>query len=365
LAEHGITLVQGRGKLLAADRIAVSPADDGGQPFEIGTRSVVLATGSVEAQLPVDGADLPNVIGTEEAIELREVPGRLAIIGSQPWDLELAQVFQALGSQVTVIEGGDHLLEGADRDLARRIGRHLHDTGIAVKTRTGVEAIRQDQDGALVVVLDGDRGEVSADKVLAARRLANSSGLGTRQLGLQMAGAEVLVDERMATSLPGVYAIGDLTPGPFRSHKAAAEGLVAAENGLGGDSRMRYDVLPYGAYTWPQVAWVGLSEEGAEAQGIACRVGKVPTAINPQAIILGQTVGQMKVIVDGKYGKILGAHLVAPGAVDLINAVAVAMLAEATIDELTRFVPHHPSLGEALVDAAMDVEKRSIHMPAY
>ncbi len=365
MADYGITLIEGRGKLLAPDRVAVTPVDAGQEPFELGTRNVVLATGSVPAQLPLEGADLPGVIGTEEAIELREIPSRLAVIGSQPWDLELAQVFHALGSQVTLIESSDHLIHDADRDVAQRIGRALHDAGITVKTRTGVDAIRLGADGALVVVLAGERGEVVADTVLAARRLSNSAGLGLRDIGVKMEGASVLVDERMATSVPRVYAVGDLTAGAFWSHKANAEGIVAAENALGGNSRMRYDILPHCAYTWPQVAWIGLTEEEAEARGIACRVGKVPTAINPQAMILDETAGEIKVIACERYGKIMGAHIVAPGAVDLINAVAVAMLAEATIHELMNFIPRHPSLGEALVDAAMDVEKRSLHMPKW
>jgi dihydrolipoamide dehydrogenase len=365
MAEYGITLIEGRGKLLAPDRVAVTPVAGGQDPFEIATRNVVLATGSVPAQLPLEGADLPGVIGTEEAIELREIPDRLAVIGSQPWDLELAQVYHALGSQVTLIESGDHLLHDADRDVAQRIGRLLHDSGIVVKTRTGVEAIRQEEDGTLAVVLAGDKGQVAADTVLAARRLSNSSGLGVREVGLKMDGASVLVDERMATSVPHVYAIGDLTAGAFWSHKANAEGLVAGENAMGGDRRTRYDILPHCAYTWPQVAWVGLTEEGAEAQGIACQIGKVPTAINPHAMILDQTAGEIKVIACERYGKIVGAHIVAPGAVDLINTVAMAMLAEATVHELMNFIPRHPSLGEALVDAAMDVDKRSIHMPKW
>ncbi|MGD8399107.1 MAG: NAD(P)/FAD-dependent oxidoreductase, partial [Anaerolineae bacterium] len=281
------------------------------------------------------------------------------------WDLELAQMFHALGSEVTLIESGDHLLHDADRDAAQRIGRALHDAGIAVKVRSGVDAIRQAEDGALAVVLAGGKGEVLADVVLAARRLSNSSGLGLREVGIKMEGAAVLVDERMATNVPHVYAIGDLTAGPFWSHKANAEGLVAGENAMGGNRRMRYDILPYCAYTWPQVAWVGLTEKQAEAEGIACQIGKVPTAINPYAMILDQTAGQMKVLAGDKYGKILGAHIVAPGALDLINTVAVAMLAEATVHELMDFIPRHPSLGEALVDAAMDVEKRSIHMPQW
>lgn len=365
MAEYGITLANGRGKLLSPGRVAVDPGDRGQEPFEIATQNVVLATGSSPAQLAVEGTDLPGVIGTEEAIELHDIPARLLIAGSQPWDLEIAQVFHTLGSQVTLVESGDHLLPDAPREAARRIGRVLHDAGIAVKTRTAVEAIRQGKDGALVVLLAGGKGEVAADRVLAARRLSNSSGLGLRQAGVKMDGASVIVDDRMATNVPHVYAIGDVTAGACASNKANAEGMVAAENAMGGSSRMRYDALPRGLYTWPQVAWVGLAEEQAEARGIAYKTGSVPTAINPQAMILDQTAGEIKIVAAEKYGKVLGAHAVAPGAVDLINAVAEAMLAEATVDELAALIPHHPSLGEALVDAVMDVDKRSIHLPRW
>jgi len=357
LAEVGITLVEGRGRLVAQDTV-----DVGGT--QIKARNIVLATGSAPAGLPIEGADLPGVIGTEEAIELREVPARLAVIGSQPWDVELAQYYRLMGSEVTFICSSEQVLPEADRDVAQRLAKVLHDGGMVVKRRTAVEAIRQGADGALVVVLDGGKGEVVADKVLAARRLSNSAGLGLRELGVKMEGAAVVADEHMATSVPHVFAVGDVIRGPMWSHKANAEGIVAAENAMGQTSKMRYDLLPTCAYTWPQVAWVGLTEEQVEGLGIEYQVGKMPVALNPYAMILDETAGEIKVIAGKKYGKILGAHLVAPGAIDLINAVAVAMLAEATVGELMRTIPRHPSLGEALVDAAMDVEKRSLHMPS-
>jgi dihydrolipoamide dehydrogenase len=358
MADYGITLIEGRGRLVARDTVEV-----GGT--QIKARNIVVATGSVPAQLPIEGADLPGVIGTEEAIELREIPRRLAVIGSQPWDVELVQYYRTMGSDVTLICSSDRVLPEADRDVAQRLGKLLHDAGITVQRRVAVEAIRQGQEGALLVVLAGGKGQIAADKVLAARRLSNSIGLGLRDLGVEMEGASVLVDQRMETSVPHIYAIGDVTAGPMWSHKANAEGIVAGENAMGGTSLMRYDILPYCAYTWPQVAWVGLTEEGAEGQDIEFEVGKLPTALNPYAMILDETAGEIKILACKKRGKILGAHLVAPGAVDLINAVAVAMLSEATVSELMRFIPRHPSLGEALVDAAMDVEKRSLHMPKW
>jgi len=326
---------------------------------------VVIATGSAPAQVPVAGADLPGVIGTKEAIELREVPQRLAILGSEPWDLELAQYFRALGSAVTLIEPGERLLPEADRDVSQRLGKVLHDAGIEIKRRVAVEAIRQGPDGALLVVLAEGKGEMAADKVLAARRLPNSTGLGLRELGVKMEGGALLVNERMETSLPHLYAIGDVTAGPMWSHKANAEGFVAGQNALGQGSKMDYRSMIYGLFTWPQAAWVGLTEEEATAQYGEVNIGQWPLAMNPYAMLLDETAGVVKVIADKKYGKVLGAHMVGPGAVDLINSVAVAMLAEATVGELMRLIPAHPSSAEALVDAAMDAEKRSIHMPKW
>jgi dihydrolipoamide dehydrogenase len=365
LADHGVTLVEGRGKLLARDTVEVDSLTGPGSDQQIRTRNVILATGSVPAQLPIEGADLPGVLGTEEAIQLREIPGRLAVVSGEPWDVELAQYFHAMGSETTLILNGDRLLPQADRNTDQRLAKRLYDTGIAIRRRASVEAIRLEENDSLKVVLAGEQGEVISDKVLAARRLSNSAGLGLRQVGVEMDGASVLVDERMATNVPGVYAIGDVTAGVMRSHKANSEGIIAAENAMGLASLMNYDILPHCAYTWPQVAWVGMTEEEAEAQGIEVDVGKVPVALNPHAMILDETAGEIKVIASKRYGKVLGAHMVTPGAVDLINAVALAMLAEATVHELMRFIPRHPSLGEALVDAAMDVEKRSLHMPKW
>ncbi len=366
LSDYGITLIEGRGRLVARDTVEVwgsGSVGDGGE--RIKARNVLVATGSAAAQPPIEGVDLDGVIGTEEAVELRQVPPRTAILGSKPWDLEAAQYFHALGSEVTLVESGPQLLPAADREISQRLGKLLHAAGVAIERNVSVEVIRQSADGSLVVVLAEGQGEVVADKVLAARRLPNTAGLGLRQLGVRMERGAILVNERMEASVDHIYALGDATAGPMWSHKANAEGIVAGENAMGLTSRMNYDILPRCLYTWPEVAWVGLTEEQAEAEGIEMEIGKIPTAINPYAMILDETAGAVKVIACKKYGKIIGAHIMAPGAVDLINVVAVAMLSEATIGELMRFIPMHPSIGEALVDAAMDVEKRSLHLPKW
>ncbi len=364
LTDRGIGLVEGKARLVAPDTVEVN-----GQRHQ--APCIILATGSVAAQPALEGVDLPGVIGTEEAVELRQVPERLAILGSKPWDIELAQCFHEMGSQVTLVESGRRLLPEADREISQRLGKLLHDSGLVIKRGAAIKAIRQDEKGSLVVILAEGQGEILADKVLASRRLPNSIGLGLRELGVELKQGAVLVDEGMRSSVPSIYAVGDLTlprtrvADPMWSHKANVEGIVAAENAMGGSSRMNYGPVPRCLYTWPEVAWVGLTEEQAETQGIEVSVGKIPTAINPYAMILDETEGMVKIITSKQYGKVLGAHIMAPGAVEMINAVSVAMLSEATVGELMRLVPAHPAIGEALVDAAMDVEKRSLHLPDW
>jgi dihydrolipoamide dehydrogenase len=277
----------------------------------------------------------------------------------------MAQYFNTMGSQVTLIEETPQLLPEADREIAQRLGKLLYDAGIAIRRGVQVDEIRQGEDARLVVALS-DGQLVVADRLLSARRLPNAIGLGIRETGIATDRGAIQVDDRMQTNVPHIYAVGDVAipsaGGPLAtgSHRATAEGLVAAENTTGLQSRLDETTIPHGLYTWPEVAWVGLSEEQAAARGIAYRVGKAPLAVNPYALILDQPAGVCKILV-GKYDKILGAHIIAPGAADLINAIAVAMLSEATLHELLRLVPMHPAIGEGLLDAAMDVQGRSLH----
>jgi len=358
LSNHGVSLVQGRGRVVAQDTVQVGDQ-------QMRARNIVVATGSIAARLSIKGVELPCVIGTEEAIELREIPPRIVVLVGGPMDLELAQYLNLMGSHVTLIESGPRLLPEADREISQRLGKLFHDAGVAVRRGVVVDSIRQGEDEVLAVVLAEDKDEVPADLVLAARRLANTAGLGLRELGAKMVSGALVVDEHMRTSVPHIYAVGDAVAGPMWSHKATAEGIVAAEHVMGLSSRMDYDTLPRCLFTWPEVAWVGLSEEQAESRGLDVVVGRAPLIINPYAIILGETAGTVKVVADQRYGKILGVHMMMPGAADLINTAVVAMLSEATVRELMRFLPPHPSMGEALVDAAMDLEGRSLHLPRY
>jgi dihydrolipoamide dehydrogenase len=362
LSDYGVTLVRGRGRLSDADRVTV-------QGQEIEARSVIIATGSVGGQLPVEGGDLRNVIDTTEAVNLREIPGRIAVVGNDPWMIELSQYFHAVGSDVSLVSEDARLLPEADREISQRLAKHLHDSGIDVRRGRGVEGIYEEAGGQLRVVLAGGNDALAVDRVVASPRFPNSAGLGLREVGVATDRGAILVDEHMRTSVGSVYAIGDVTAGPIWSHKANAEGIVAADSAMGlgaGASRpIDYDMLPRCLRTHPEVAWVGLTEDKAADRALDVRVGKVPVAINPQAMILGETSGAIKVVSEAVYGKILGIHMMGPGAIDLINAAATAMLSEATVQELMRLIPAHPSIGEALVEAAMDVEGRSLHLPSW
>jgi dihydrolipoamide dehydrogenase len=358
LDDYGVAMITGHGKLVARDSVAVAGK-------QIQARSIIVATGSVAGQLPVEGGGLPGVLSTGEAINLRQIPDRIAVVGNQPWEIELAQYFNAMGSEVVLISDSGRLLPEADREISQRLAKYLHDSGVEVRRGDRVQAIREGGEGQLEVVLAGEKGETVVNQVLASPRFPNSAGLGLREVGVATERGAILVDQGMETNVSGIYAIGDVTGGAMWSHKANAEGIVAAENAMGMESRIDYGTLPRYLHTRPEVAWVGLTSEEAGIQGLDVRVGKVPIAINPYAMLRGETEGAVKVVADKRYGKILGVHIMGPGAIDLINAASVAMASEATVQELMRLMPAHPSVGEALVDAGMDVEGRSLHLPKW
>lgn len=362
LADYGVTLMRGCGRLTGADSVTVE-----GQGVE--ARAIIIATGSVGGQLAVEGGDLPGVINTTQAVNLREIPKRVAIVGNDPWMIELSQYFNAMGSDVALISEDARLLPEGDREISQRLAKHLHDSGIDVRRGVTVQGIYEEGDGELRLALGDGADALSTGRVVASPRFPNSAGLGLREVRVATDRGAILVDGYMRTNVGTIYAIGDVTAGPMWSHKANAEGIVAAEGamglGAGASRQIDYEALPRCLHTHPEVAWVGLTEDEAADRGIDVRVGKVPVAINPQAMILGQTSGAIKVVSEAAYGKILGLHMMGPGAIDLINAAATAMLSEATVHELMHLIPAHPSIGEALVDAAMDVEGRSLHLPNW
>jgi dihydrolipoamide dehydrogenase len=328
---------------------------------------VVLATGSTEWVPPGVEVDGLRVLTSRQALESRVVPGELLVIGAGAVGLEFAYVYAMYGAHVTVIEMADQVLPGADLEVAQAVERELRRKKLTVRTGTRFEELKVDSDGVRVRVRRGDADEeLRADQVLVAIGRRPLSG----DLGLESAGVEtdakgfVRVDERRATRAAGVHAIGDLAGGPLLAHKASEEGVAVAE-WIAGVRRPALDHrrIPACIYCQPQVAWIGLTEaEARAAHGDGVRVGRFPFTASGKAVAAAHTAGFAKIVAEPRFGGIVGAHIVGAGATELVAEIALAMTLEATTEEIAATSHAHPTLSEALLEAALSAEGRSINV---
>jgi dihydrolipoamide dehydrogenase len=360
LKRRKVALVQGEGRLVHPDTLRV--ADAGGNVVEISARHVVLAPGSVTARPTISGLDLPGVITSTEALDITDVPAHLIVIGGGVIGLEFACIYEALGSRVTVLEMMPTLLPGVtDEALAKRLALILRRRGMTIHTRATVQAI-EPAEGELRVVFAEAKGEatVEGERVLVAvGRWPNTSGLGLAELGIKMSGRAIAVNEHLRTNLPNVWAIGDAVGGMMLAHKAMVDGRVVAENVTGGRRAVDYRSLPSVIFTRPEVASVGLTE--ARAQGGDVKVTRFPFSANPRAQILGETEGLAKLVCEAGSGRVLGVHLMGPHVTDLIAEGALAVQVGATADDLAWTTHAHPTLPEAMLEAALGFRGATIH----
>jgi len=360
LREQGVRMMRGVGQVRRPGEIEVSR--DGGEGETLMARKLILATGSVPARLPVPGADLAGVITSTEALSLPEIPVSIVIVGGGVIGVEFAALFHALGSRVTVIEMLPTLLSGqTEPTIARRLLALFKRRGIQILTDSPVQAIEPAEDGQLAVRFGGPKaGRATGQWVLlAAGRWPHARGLDT--LGLRREARTVWVDEHLATSLPGVYAIGDLIPGPMLAHVAMVEGRVAAENALGGSRAMDYRSTPAVVFTIPEVASVGLTEAQAREQGAEIKVSQFPLSASARARTLGQPEGLVRLVCEAGSGRVLGMHLMGPRVTDLIAEGALPVQLGATADDLAWTVHAHPTLPEAVLEAALGWSDSMIH----
>jgi dihydrolipoamide dehydrogenase len=311
--------------------------------------------------------DEKRVVSSTGALVLPKVPEKLLVVGAGVIGLELGSVWRRLGAQVLVVEFLDRILPGMDLDVARSFQRILQKQGIAFKLSSKVGAI--DTGGAklkasIEPAAGGSAETVDADVALiAVGRVPYTEGLGLAEAGVKLdARGRVVVDAHLATNVPGVYAIGDVIAGPMLAHKAEDEGVAVAEIIAGRAGHVNYDVIPNVIYTYPEVASVGKSEEDLKAAGIAYNAGKFPFTANGRAKVNHQTDGFVKILADAKTDRVLGVHIVGPDAGNMIAEAAVAMEFAASSEDIARTCHAHPTLSEAIKEAAMAVEKRSIHM---
>ncbi|MDR3312537.1 MAG: dihydrolipoyl dehydrogenase [Spirochaetaceae bacterium] len=359
-----IDLLRGTGTLTGKTTVEIS--DSGGAKNTIEAEKIIIASGAVSALPPIPGAKEPGVITSNEALALKAVPKSIAIIGGGVIGVELATVFSGLGAKVTILEMLDEILPLIDGEIITALKRILKARGIDIFVSAGVKLIETVGSGKKVhYETGGAKGAVEAELVIIATgRKAYTDGLGLEAAGVKTDRGRVLADERQRTSAAGIYAIGDVSSNIQLAHVAMAEGVVAAENALGHSAVMDYSAVPSCIYTNPEIAGVGITEKAARDRGLDVSVGKFPLAANGRAMTMGETAGFVKIIADKKGGRLLGASLLGPHATELIAELTLALRLKATVDDLKAVIHPHPTLSEAIFEAAHDALGECIHLPA-
>jgi dihydrolipoamide dehydrogenase len=330
---------------------------------EIATKKLIIATGSESALLPIFDLDLPGVLTTDDILELRELPESLVVIGGSHVGIEFASIFSILGTKVTIVKRRPIQLEPIDEEIGRRFSQTLPKRGIEVKIGAAVKAIRR-EGAVLRVVWDTPQGEqgVKGQKVLMATgRIPYAEGLGLSEIGIRMNRQAIIVNEYLETNVNDVYAIGDVLGKNMLAHVASYEGEVAAENALGCSRQIDYHVVPSCIFTQPEVAGVGITEKEAKDNDIPHRISKFPFAACGRAITMGEVTGIVKIICNAENGRLLGMHIMGSHASDLIAEGALAMQMGATARDIIYTMHAHPTLPEAVREAAMGQMDGTIH----
>ena len=359
-----VAKIDGEASFVAPGKLSVKKAD--GSTEEMTADAIILATGSVNSQPPIPGLkENPNCIDSTGALSLEALPKSMVVIGGGVIGLELACAYAAFGTKITVVEALDHMLPMLDGDLTTIGVAHMKKMGMEFNLECPVQSVEPSSVGAKVVCKNKAEETVSfeAEKVLVAiGRRANTASLNLEAGGLNNDRGRIIVNDKMETNVPGVYAIGDCVFGKAQlAHTASAMGEVAAENIMGIPAVYDEKTNPTCVYMEPEAASVGLTEEQAKAKGLNYKVGKFPISANGKALILNGGEGLVKIIADAKYGEVLGMHIIGPRATDLIAEGALAIRLEATIDELISTIHSHPTVTETMREAALNVEKRAIH----
>jgi dihydrolipoamide dehydrogenase len=364
MKKHKIDQHFGLGTITAPGKVQVTAED--GKVTEIETNAIVIATGSDVTPLPGVAIDEKQIVSSEGALELGKVPGKLVVIGAGVIGLELGSVWRRLGAEIHVVEYLDRILPGMDGEVAKQFQRLLGKQGMTFQLSSKVTGAKASKKGVSLTVEPAAGGEaqtVEADVVLVAiGRRPYTEGLGLEAVGVALERGRVVIDDHFKTSVPGIYAIGDVVRGPMLAHKAEDEGIAVAEIIAGKAGHVNYDCIPGVVYTYPEVASVGKSEEELKAAGIAYNVGKFPFTANGRARANRSTDGFVKVLADAATDKVLGVHILGAGAGEMIHEAVVLMEFGGSAEDLGRSTHAHPTMSEAVKEAALAVDKRAIHM---
>ena len=363
LKANGITVITGAATLNAGRQVAVALADGSSQTYT--ADHVVLAAGSEPAEIPPAPVDGDRVVDSTGALCFEAVPQRLGVIGAGVIGLELGSVWARLGAEVVMLEAMDQFLPNMDEQIAAESGKIFAKQGLDIRLGARVTDVSVSGDGVDVTYLQGDASETERfDRLIVA------VGRSPRTTGLFSADSGVTVDERgfifvndyCATEAPGVWAVGDIVRGPMLAHKGSEEGVMVAERIHGKSAQLNYDVIPSIIYTHPEVAAVGKTEQELKAEGVDYKAGTFPFAAIGRALASGETEGMVKILSDADSDQILGAHVVGPSAADLVQQIVIAIEMAASTEDLQLMVFGHPTMSEAVHEAALAVDGRAIHM---
>ncbi len=362
LKGNGVELISGTGALEGAGRVRVTGPDGNNETIAAG--SIIIATGSEPALIPAFNIDGRSVITSTEALNLTEVPESMLIIGAGVMGCEFAAIFSAFGADCMVVELLGSVLASEDRMVSRVIAKGFKDSGVSVLTGVEVEDVTVKNEKQVKTTLKDGRTFITEKVLVTIGRAFNSAGLGLEEAGVEVERGRIKVNERLETTLKGVYAIGDVTGKMLLAHVASAQGVAAVMNALGKDETMDYSAIPYGIFTDPEIAGVGLKEKEAKEQGIDVNVGRFPYAASGKALGMGETDGFVQILADKGTDVVLGASIVGAHATDLIGEVALAVRAGMKTRDIVETVHAHPTLPELVFEAAEDVHGMAIHKMA-
>ncbi|HIF50245.1 MAG TPA: dihydrolipoyl dehydrogenase [Thiotrichaceae bacterium] len=364
--KNKIDWLKGRARIINNKEIEISPQHEThDEKTIVEANSIVIATGSVPTKIPPATVDDKLIVDSTGALKFNEVPRRLGVIGAGVIGLELGSVWNRLGSEVIVLEALPDFLALVDRQAAKQAEKVLRKQGMDIRLGAKVTGTGCNNREVTINFEDTEgKKQITVDRlIVAVGRAPNTSGLGADDCGLEIdKRGFIIVDDQCQTSLENVYAIGDVVRGPMLAHKASEEGVAVAERLAGKPGHINFDTIPWVIYTWPEIAWVGKTEEQLKADGIEYRAGNFPFMATGRAKAMGEATGFVKILADAITDRILGVHIFGPSASELIAEAVLAMEFDASAEDIARTIHAHPTLSEAMHEAALGVDGRTIHM---
>jgi dihydrolipoamide dehydrogenase len=363
--KNKVTFFHGRGSYVKVVEGGYEIKVSGAAEETLVAKQVIVATGSNARALPGTPFDEENILSNDGALRIGAVPKKLGLIGSGVIGLEMGSVWRRLGSDVTILEGLPTFLGAVDEQIAKEAHKAFTKQGLKIELGVKVGAIKSGKKGVSVAWTNakGEEQTLEVDKlIISIGRVPNTTGLNAQTVGLKLdeRGA-IVVDDECRTSLPGVWAVGDVVRGPMLAHKAEEEGVAVAERIAGQHGHVNFNTVPWVIYTSPEIAWVGRTEQQLKADGVKYKAGTFPFLANGRARALGDTTGMVKFLADALTDEILGVHIVGPMASELISEAVVAMEFRASSEDIARICHAHPSLSEATKEAALAVDKRTLN----